>query len=136
MIGNDEKLGWIGKWLVLREPLRVGMPVRADQRQVPHITVEPPGNLSQCGISGEKPVVMSQVSPAPRKDNRLPATECRAFGTRTASLYSNLHCLRANGKFCQPAFRWARSFYSFFIFPSAASFSRKRRAVAASVPSA
>jgi hypothetical protein len=64
VVGLDEKLGGIGKRLVVGEPRRAGVPVRAEDGQVADCGKEPPGDSTGVRVSGKKPVFMKQSQSA------------------------------------------------------------------------
>ncbi|AUW45159.1 hypothetical protein CUJ84_Chr004864 [Rhizobium leguminosarum] len=61
MIGNDQQRGRIFERLVVGEPGRLGMPVRADDRKIAHRLVEVSRDGPCCRISRKKPVRMKKA---------------------------------------------------------------------------
>ena len=58
MVGHDQQRRRVGERRVVGEPLRIGVAVRADDRQVAHRRVERRGRAARGGIGGEEPVGM------------------------------------------------------------------------------
>src|SRR5439155_14816890 len=58
MVRRDEQRRRIAEWLIVREPLRVGVPVRAHDRQVFHRCIEPTREVALRGIGREEAIGM------------------------------------------------------------------------------
>ena len=61
VVGLDEELGGIGKWLVEREPGGVGVAVRRDDGQVAYGFVESCGDGACLSVRGKQPVVIQNL---------------------------------------------------------------------------
>ena len=71
VVTNDEQLRRIVKGLVLGEPARVSVAVRADDRQVPNVGVDPLGDGACVGFGREKPVFVEDRHRAASADALL-----------------------------------------------------------------
>ena len=60
MVGLHKQRHRIWKWLVTRKPLRLRVPMRAHNGQIPNLRVEPPGNRSHFFFGRKKPVFVEQ----------------------------------------------------------------------------
>jgi hypothetical protein len=58
MIRNNEKTGGIGEWLIVCKPTGIGMPVRADDRQIANRFIKRAGDGSDCGFGRKETVLM------------------------------------------------------------------------------
>jgi hypothetical protein len=56
MIGRQQQARRIREGAVVRKPFRIGMPVRADDRQIFNELIKIPCNRSGRGIGGEQPI--------------------------------------------------------------------------------
>src|SRR3546814_6095207 len=56
MIRDDQQFGRIGEGVVIGEPARIGMPVRADDGQIPDRGMERAGDVAGARLGGEKAV--------------------------------------------------------------------------------
>ena len=101
VVGPDEKLGGIGKRLVVGEPRRAGVPVRAEDGQVADCGKEPPGDGTSVRVSGKKPVFMKQSQSANSLSPVGPARsvlEKIVLEVRPLSHISHLHLIFFCGK--------------------------------------
>ena len=84
MIGLQQQLGGIAEGRIGGKPFRVGMPVRADDRQVRNLAIERAGNGAYGRVGREEPVGIEMewlwhlcdLTWRPPGGNRLP--DCRA----------------------------------------------------------
>ena len=60
VVGDDEQLGGIGKWLVLGEPARIGMAMRTDDRQVGDRSMEVTGQCARGWVRRKQSVRIEQ----------------------------------------------------------------------------
>ena len=56
MIRRQQQLGRVTERRIAGEPLRVGMTVRAQDRQVTHFRIQAAGDLPNGGFSGEQTI--------------------------------------------------------------------------------
>ena len=56
VVGNDEQPRRIGEGRIVREPLRVGVAVRAEDRQPGDRSVEPARDVARLAVGGEQSV--------------------------------------------------------------------------------
>jgi hypothetical protein len=56
VVGLHKEFGRVGEGLVLRKPSRMGMPVRANDGERPHMLIKRPG-YSSCARLGRKQTV-------------------------------------------------------------------------------
>lgn len=65
MIGNDQKLGWVGEWFVFGEPTRIGVTMRADDRQVANLPIEPARQAADRRLDRKQAIVIQQHETLP-----------------------------------------------------------------------
>ena len=64
MVGDDEQLRWIGERRVVGEPLRIGVPVRAQDRQFGDRRMKLAGDRAGLRFGGKQTVrVQAEWSP-------------------------------------------------------------------------
>ena len=63
MVGRHEKLGRVGKRLILGKPARVGVAVGADNGQVPDSTKKTARNVPNGRICRKQPVIVQSQGP-------------------------------------------------------------------------
>ena len=73
VVGGDEQLGGVGKGRVLGEPARVGVAVRAEDRQAGDLGVERAGDAARRGVGGKQAVGIKQRHCAPSPVRRRSA---------------------------------------------------------------
>ena len=56
MIRREQQFGRVGERLVPGEPLRIGVSVRTDDRQLGNFVVQALRDAASCGVSGKQPV--------------------------------------------------------------------------------
>ena len=60
MVGLHEEFGRIGERFVPGEPSRLGMTVRTDEGQAPHLLIQRPRDFSHYRLNGEQTIGMVQ----------------------------------------------------------------------------
>jgi hypothetical protein len=58
VIRCEQQLGRVGERLVPGEPLRIGVAVRADDRQVRHFLIQPLRDAARGSVGGKQPVLV------------------------------------------------------------------------------
>ena len=56
VVRREQQFGRVGERLVPGEPLRIGVAVRTDDRQLGNFTVQPLRDAASCGVGGKQPV--------------------------------------------------------------------------------
>lgn len=56
MVGVQQQFGCVAEIGIGREPMRISVPMRADDRQVPDSAIQPPGEDARCGIRWQQAV--------------------------------------------------------------------------------
>ena len=72
MVGRHEQLRGVGKRLVLSKPARIGMAVRADDRQIAHLFVQRAGQIAGAALGREQAVVVQQCHVIPSDSLAIP----------------------------------------------------------------